>query len=142
VNNLTATRLRTIAITRDAEIPDAFAGATIAAAANGKGSRNDRRRYANRSRIVASYLDAAEQLGGNQTIAGQEHMIRAIKEADACSFCRHGVPSNAYCRWCTEGVEPEQAVMLTEEEREAKRAAIRADWSAGKHIVRIGGGSK
>lgn len=77
----TQTRLTTIAKTRGLTMPEAFATATISAAANAKGSRNDRRRYDRRARIVASYLDAAEQLGGNQTIAGQEHLIRAGRVA-------------------------------------------------------------
>lgn len=74
---LTTARLSTIAATRGLELPEAFAAATISAAANGKGSRNDRRRYSRRAAIVASYLDAAEQLGGPSTLAGQEHLLRA-----------------------------------------------------------------
>lgn len=64
--------------------------------------------------------------------------VRRSKES-AHIFCRHGVPSIAHCRWCADGSEPEQTVELTEEEREARRAAIRADWATGKHIVHIGG---
>lgn len=81
MNNLTSIRKSTIAATRGLDLPEAFTTATISAAANDKGSRNDRRRYENRSRIVASYIEAAEQLGGNQTIAGQEHLIRAGRVA-------------------------------------------------------------
>jgi hypothetical protein len=65
-------RLAGIAKTRDLE---------IAAATNDKGSSRDRRRYGNRARIVASYIEAAEELGGNQTLAGQEHLIRAGRVA-------------------------------------------------------------
>lgn len=82
---LTTARLSTIAATRGLELPEAFAQATIACAANGKGTPNDRRRYERRARLVASYLDAAEQLGGASTLEGQEHHVRAIREADAGS---------------------------------------------------------
>ena len=81
MNNLTSIRKSTIKRTEGCEIGDIFAAATIAAAANGRGSPNDRRRNRNRARIVASYIEAAEQLGGNQTIEGQEHLIRAGRVA-------------------------------------------------------------
>lgn len=56
MNPLTTARLTTIAVTRGLELPEAFAQATIAAGANGKGSRNDRRRYDRRAEIVARSL--------------------------------------------------------------------------------------
>jgi hypothetical protein len=48
----------------------------------------------------------------------------------ACEFCKHGVPTIAFCRWCTDGSEPVVVVPVCEEERMARRAAIRAEWDA------------
>lgn len=58
----TQTRLTTIAKTRGLELPEAFSCATVAAAANGKGSKTDLRRYANRARVVTSLPEHLAQV--------------------------------------------------------------------------------
>jgi hypothetical protein len=48
---------------------------------------------------------------------------------NAIGCCSHGVPTSCYCRWCTEGGQPVVEVPLTEAERDARKASIRADWA-------------
>lgn len=61
-------------------IPQAFALASISAAAAAKGTPNDRRRNSLRARRVAALLEAAEQHGAS-TLDGQVLLLKAGKVA-------------------------------------------------------------
>lgn len=62
MTDATKTRISTTLRTKGLEIPEAFAQATVSAAANGKGTKADRRRLENKARRLNKWHDEPFEL--------------------------------------------------------------------------------
>lgn len=62
-------------------------------------------------------------------------MTTTTAAAPAITFCSHGVPSIAACRWCVEGGEPGSQPDSPRPRDEALAARLRTEWAAAAEAI-------